>query len=182
MSSPYSPHINLFLLIGLFYDDASPVGRFSQVAGEKLLPAERELLDHNAHMTVTLEHFHDCPVDVRVLEDRVEGDLYLRKILLTRQSDDRVVQYGIVRLNMAVLSEEVEAEIRKKQTPLGRILIRRNVLRKVDLDRLFRIECGPDLCEAFSLPPGSMVAGRTALIHCNGEPAIELLEIVNAQR
>ena len=69
------------------------------------------------------------------------------------------------------------------------MLIDHNVLREVQFDALWRVQPGPDLCRLFGLsaqPAGKntepqTVYGRTALIYCNGEPAIELLEIVTPQ-
>ena len=52
------------------------------------------------------------------------------------------------------------------------------ILREVELFDLFRIACGPTLSELLEVPQGTLTYGRTALIHCNQEPAIELLEIV----
>ena len=37
---------------------------------------------------------------------------------------------------------------------------------------------GEDLAAIFGVTPGSVTYGRTALIYCNGKPAVELLEIV----
>jgi chorismate-pyruvate lyase len=89
-----------------------------------------------------------------------------------------VVQFGIPRLNTAYLDEEVRREIESEQKPLGRVLIDHNVLREVQFDALWRVQPGPDLCQMFGLATPQTVYGRTALIYCNGEPAIELLEIV----
>ena len=58
------------------------------------------------------------------------------------------------------------------------MLIERQILREVELFDLFRIACGPTLAELLEVPHGTLTYGRTALIHCNQEPAIELLEIV----
>jgi hypothetical protein len=55
---------------------------------------DRMLLAHEHHMTVTVEKFHRCLVDVRVLATNLTEKLYARKILLTRQSDSRIVQFG----------------------------------------------------------------------------------------
>jgi chorismate-pyruvate lyase len=129
-------------------------------------------------MTVTVERFHDCPVNVKVLESTTQGDHYSRKIILTRQSDDVVVMFGIVRLDMSVLSPEVRAEIEAKETPLGRILIKHDVWRVVKLLNLFKIEAGDDLIASMKRSSDDVFFGRTALIYCDGSPAIELLEVV----
>ena len=129
-------------------------------------------------MTVTVEFHHGSPVDVKVLEYVHTEDRYSRKILLTRKSDGGVVQFGIVRLNLGVLDEQVRKEIESREIPLGRVLITHNVLRKVKLLNLYKVQSGPALAEAFGFDAETICYGRTALIYCDGSPAIELLEIV----
>lgn len=129
-------------------------------------------------MTVTVENFHRCLVDVEVLDTRTEGEAYLRQILLRRQTDRAVVQYGLVRLDLSQLSPVVRDEILSRQTPLGRVLIQHNVLRTIHLSQLWRVNCGPDLAKQFGCEPGTITYGRTAAILTAGKPTIELLEIV----
>jgi chorismate-pyruvate lyase len=166
-------------LVGLFYDDQARLARFEEVSADDLPADARQLLAHDAHMTVTVESYHQCPVRVDVLQTRADGDSYWREILLRRECDGRIVQYGIVRLDFKYVSREVRQEIESKGTPLGRVLIEHDVLRKVELHSLWRLAPGPRLTELFQTPPGTPVYGRTALIYCNGEPAVELLEIVS---
>ena len=164
--------------MGLFYAAPQSLGGFREVAAAAMPQPYRELLAHNHHMTVTVERHHGSLVDVRVLERRPTPRHYARKILLTRQSDGRVVQFGIVRLDLSVLDEGVRQEIESGIDPLGRILIRHSVLREVELFKLFEVSPGPDLCHLLNMTPEQRTYGRTALIHCNGQPAVELLEIV----
>ena len=173
-----SADVELDLLIQLFYDDPDRLGRFQEVNPDDVPDPSRQLLVHNKHMTVTVEKYHSSPVDVDVLQTRRDGDHYSRKIVLTSQSDGQAVMFGIVRLDSAVLSPDVRDEIEAQRTPLGRILIDHNVLRVVKLLNLFRIDPGEDLATALQLETGSTCFGRTALIFCDGAPAIELLEIV----
>lgn len=129
-------------------------------------------------MTVTVEDRHRCAVDVEVLEVQQDARHYSRKILLRRQSDRRVVQFGIVRLALEALEEAPRQEIIKQQTPLGRVLIEHGVMRAVQLLGLWEVACGEELARYFGVQPGHVTYGRTALIYCNSEPAVELLEIV----
>jgi chorismate-pyruvate lyase len=180
MSSSSYPLIpDLQTLTGLFYPSRESLGEFSEVAVEGVPEPYRRLLAHNDHMTVAVEEFHHGPVDVRVLQRRVTTTHYAREILLSRQEDDQVVQYGIMRVCFAYLPPEVQGKIRGEQTPLGRILIEHNVLRRVQLFSLRRVELGPELSRLFDRPQGATTYGRTALIDCNQVPAIELLEIVS---
>ena len=132
-------------LVALFYDAPERLGEFVEVQAAKMPPVYQRLLAHNHHMTVTVERHHGSLVDVRVLERQPAPPHYARKILLARQSDGRVVQFGIVRLDLSCLEEDVRREIEGGLDPLGRILIRHNVLREVELFKLFEVAPGPDL-------------------------------------
>jgi len=174
---PHAPP-DLELLTALFYERPRELGEFASVTSADMPDDYRQLLDHHAHMTVTVERFHDSPVDVEVLAKRVEADHYARKILLRRQSDGRVVQFGIVRINLEYLDDEVRDEILGEATPLGRILIQHDVMRRVQLCALWKVAPGTDLQKLLEMEARAPTYGRTALIECNGVPAIELLEIV----
>lgn len=165
-------------LAGLFYARPEELGRFEAVAEAELPQIYRELLDHANHMTVTVERFHGGPVDVDVLRWRLDGNLYSRKILLRRQSDRRVVQFGIVRLNFDCVSAQVRARIESRAAPLGRILIEHGMLLEIRLLGLWRVLPGKELRDDFAMGPAAATYGRTAMIDFDGRPAVELLEIV----
>lgn len=165
-------------LANLFYLSLDELGQFVEVSEEEMPATPRSLLWHDEHMTVTVEQFHGESVDVRVLNTHVTPSHYSRRILLSRKSDQGVVQFGIVRLNTQSLGAEVREEILQQAAPLGRILIQHNVLRHVRPLSLWRVVPGPDLCELFQLSEPTICYGRTALIYCNGLPAVELLEII----
>lgn len=181
MAEATPPAVELDEIIAIFYHDASRLGQFAHCRSEDLPAAYQAMLDHEEHMTVTVERRHASPVDVQVLESRLTDSHYMRKILLRRQSDGRVVQYGIVRLALSALQPVVRDEIMAQQIPLGRVLILHNVLRQVQLNALWRVTCGTELGELLDVPVGQVTYGRTALIYCDGEPAVELLEIVTPE-
>lgn len=168
---------DLDTLIRLFYDDPTRLGLFREVATEDTPQPFRKLLAHDQHMTVTVESFHGCPVNVDVLKTDRDQDHYFRKILLRRSSDNGVVQFGIVRLDLSYLSDDVISEILSEKIPLGRVLIQHDVMREVQRSELWQCRCGPDLQDYLG-GQWPTVYGRTALIYCNGEPVVELLEIV----
>lgn len=139
------------------------------------------LLVHEHHMTVTVERHHGSLVDVAILDRRHIGETYARKILLRLQSTGRIVQFGIVRIHLQYCDDEVRREIIAGKTPLGRILIEHDVLRRIEPTAYLRIVPGPAMMRWFGLDRPAPTYGRLALIHCNGQPAIELLEIVAPQ-
>lgn len=166
-------------LARLFYPSLATLGDFTLVTSGDMPDYARRLLAHQEHMTVTVEAFHGSLVDVRVLENFTRDDHYARKILLSRQSDGVVVQFGLVRLDLRTIAPDVRAEIESRSKPLGRILIEHNVLRQVELLALWRIRPGEELRKLLALSPEqTTIYGRSALIYCNGEPAVDLLEVV----
>lgn len=165
-------------LVSIFYPDASQLGYFKQVESDRIPEVYRSLLNHTKHMTVTVEAHHADQVDVEVIQSNVVGNHYRREILLKTHSTQKVVQYGIVRLDTRFLSEEPKREILAQKKPLGRVLIEHNVLREIQLFDLLEVQCGPVLAKYFGLSTGAITYGRTALLYCDNDPAIELLEIV----
>lgn len=171
--------VELGSLVKLFFDEPSQLGKFEAVEASQIPSPSLELLAHNHHMTVTLEKHHESSVLVHVLGYETETGYYSRKSLLSRESDGKVVQYGIVRLHLDALATDVRREIESREIPLGRVLINHNVLREVKLLGLFRISCGAELAREFGCQIGDVCFGRTAIIYCDGAPAVELLEIVS---
>jgi hypothetical protein len=88
------------------------------------------------------------------------------------------VQFGIVRVNLVHVSRLVREEIVAGQTPFGRILINHNVLRRIEPTAFLRIHPGAAMMGWFGLREPCPVYGRLAYIHCDGRPAVELLEVV----
>jgi hypothetical protein len=172
-----NPFAELNALVELFPEEQPLIANAEHVTGPLMPEAYRTMLAHDHHMTVTMEEYHRSPVDVHVLAAREVDGLYCRKILLTKQGTDIVVQFGIIRFDFAFVTPEVKAEIIARKTPLGRVLIRHNVLRHIDLGALLKIEAGPGLAKHLQMEPGTTTYGRLATIFCNGRPAVDLLEI-----
>ena len=172
------PKIELTDLLQLFYDDPGHFGQLRAVDSNQVPPEYRRLLAHNEHMTVAMEAHHESLVDVEILDSRQETEGYARKILLRRQRDAAVVQFGILRVRFELLEDAVREEILGGQRPLGRILVRHNVMRTVRLQTLWHVHPGADLASLFGTPPEVCTYGRTATIELYGKNAVEVLEIV----
>jgi hypothetical protein len=141
----------------------------------------QQLLVNEDHMTLTVEAHHHDLVDVQILEYRVAGDSYARKILLSLQKSGRIVMFGLMRVDFQYCSEAVRREIIAGQTPLGRVLIEHNVLRRVEPTAFVRVVPAAAMMTWFGLDRPRPTYGRFALIHCDEQPAVELLEIVTPE-
>lgn len=152
---------------------------YEMVRGDDVPEPYRGLLVHEHHMTVTVEAYHGSRVDVRVLERRRDGSHYARKILLTLQSTGRVVQFGIARVNLDRTSPEVREAILAARTPLGRILIEHDVLRRIEPLAFLKIRPTAEQLAWFGEGvEAEALYGRLAIHRLDGKPAIEVLEIV----
>ena len=154
---------------------------FEVVPGEQVPQPYRDLLVHDQHMTVTLERFHHRPVELHVLARHVVGGEYARMILLALEGTGEIVEFGIFRMDLTCCSEEVQDEIVAGKTPLGRILIEHDVLRRIDPTAFLKIRPNAALKQWFGMSQDQPVYGRLASIFCNNVLAIELLEVVQPE-
>jgi hypothetical protein len=81
-------------------------------------------------------------------------------------------------LAFAFLPDVVREEIEQARIPMGRVLIRHNVLRTVRVTGLWRLNPGPRLVRIFGIKQPVATYGRSALIFCMGDPAVEVLEVM----
>jgi hypothetical protein len=72
----------------------------------------------------------------------------------------------------------VREEIEQARIPMGRVLIEHKVLRTVRVTGLWRLNPGPQLLRRFRQSQPVATYGRTALIFCMGDPAVEVLEVM----
>ena len=103
--------VSLDSLVAIFYAEPSQLARFKKIAAGALSDVYGQLLNHTSHMTVTVESFYNDRVDVSVLRSQTNQDHYCREILLSTQSTGKVVQYGIVRLKLDLITEPARSEI-----------------------------------------------------------------------
>jgi chorismate-pyruvate lyase len=181
--SRQSTDTDLFLpsaarLATLFYGALDELGKFEPVSVDRLPPNYRALLAHQDHMTVALEAYHNSLVNVQPLDEWRDEASYARCSLLSRQSDGRIVQFGIMRIWLADLPAAAQQEIVGRNTPLGRVLIRHNVLREVELITLWQVEPGAVLRRLLPLDSNAPIYGRSAQILVAERPTVQLLEIV----
>ncbi len=135
------------------------------------------MLDHDGHMTATVEARHGVPVGVRVLQRRHDGASYAREILLVRP-DEAVVQYAVVRLDLACCPPAARAEILAEHTPLGHILQRLPGALRIEPVAFVRARLSASLATHFGVPVGHEAYGRLVRIHLGADCLIEGLELL----
>jgi len=140
---------------------------------------QKDLLVHELHMTVVLERFWKKPVVLEVLRSATSDTTYRREILLRAGTGGPVIEYGLVRMRRDAFSTGAWGEIQTESAPLGEIMIRHDVLRRIEPLRYVRFDLLPNRRPAAGFDASVRRAfGRVGIIHCNGLEAIELLEVV----
>src|SRR5688500_11844528 len=139
------------------------------------------LLVHHEHMTEVLQRHHGRRMDVHVLDENLDGDIYTRKGSLTPAgASEPVVEWGIARLDLRCMPDAVREEILAKRTPLGEILIRQNVHGRIKPRWFLRVPGRGPLLGFFGDASAAPMYGRIGTIYCDEKSAIDLLEIVTA--
>ena len=136
------------------------------------------LLVHPNHMTVTVERFFRDRVEVLVHEVNRNNGEYARNIRLALSGSGRIVQLGVVMIDLNVLTPAVRDAILAERTPLGRVLIEHGVLTDIEPVQYLKVEPSRELCKEFNCTYPATTYGRIGVISADGHPAVEVLEIV----
>ncbi len=175
----HPPDLTLTALWNLLPEDnLGPPPHGSAVQGESLPGPHRRLLIHKRHMTVALREYHDADVDLHVLARRHDGDLYVRRLVLTVNGTDLPALFGIMRIHLDNAPPAAREEILAERTPLGEILIGHGVLRRIEPIKFLEITPTAPLARLLRVSTLRPLYGRLAQIHCGGERAVDLLEVV----
>lgn len=164
------------LMLAFFGDSEVPLAQ-AMAAAELPEPARR-LLAHSGHMTEVLTRHHGGALTVKPYRIRREGEVYGRRLDLFADGVDGPVMTGIMIFNLALVAAGVRDEILRAQTPLGEILIRHRILRRVSPDAFLRFAAADPLVARFGTAAPRPAYGRLATIDCDQRPAVDLLEIV----
>lgn len=177
-SKQYSAHVHaLHDLCGDLVDYRMLHDNLEVIPAAAIPPPARALLEHNHHMTQTLERFYGSPVTLRVIRSRRTGDRYRRMIFL-EASERRIVEIGIASLLLSALDFKVQREVIEQSAPLGSVLTANRVMTDVRPQWFLRVIDSTSLVKQFGLAPLGELFGRIGVILCEGRPALELLEIV----
>ena len=112
---------------------AYPLDDFYAQAGRALPPIEtvsgddvpepyRSLLVHQDDMTQTLEKFHGERIHLAVLSSQQRDDAYFREVVLLLDKSDKAVEFGAIKMNLALFPAGARREILEEQRPLGTLL------------------------------------------------------------
>jgi len=151
------------------------------MAGNTMPEPFRSLLDHEHHMTVTMEKHFAESVRVKVLSESIQGSNYSRILNLVGEKTGRIILFGAMRIRLDFLPHAAQQEILARKEPLGRILIRHEILRKLELVSLLAIDPFQGRLHWFERFDKNTYFGRLAKIHVGNQVAVEVFEVVSPE-
>lgn len=173
------PSKELRLLLAFFGDANLP--RCEQCEAPAVPEPFRSLLVHEEHMTVKLESHYNTKVRVHPYLVHQQGEIYGRKLDLIAESTGLMVMTGLMLFNFSFCNDHVRRLIVEQKTPLGRILIENNILRRISAHRFLKFASNEPMVERFGVSTPKPAYGRLATILCDEMPAVDLLEIVRPE-
>jgi len=168
-------------LLNEFYSQRPAPPRIEAVlvAPEQMPQPQRRLLVHDRDMTSTLEEHHGEPVALRVLERRVDDDIYARHIVLHTAQTHRPVEYGALRVHLPLVDEPVRTALLQARQPLGAILKAHGGAYRGCPGAFFRILSNDLINDSLQLGRSQWLYGRcNCLADREGRSIAEVIEIL----
>jgi hypothetical protein len=148
------------------------------VAPEQIPQPYRSLLVHQRDMTLTLEEHFGGRVALRPLSTFVSGAWYYRRVLLAQEYSGRPVEMGAIRMKLAALPRKVQAEIRRNQVPLGRILRDGGVDFTSVPREFFAVAPNPEMMGVFWMREPRTLYGRRTEVLLDGRAIGDIVEVL----
>ncbi len=170
--SPLHPLDLAYTRAGLEPPAATPI------APEKIPQPYRSLLVHQRDMTLTLEAHFGGRVVLRPLSTFISGPWYYRRVLLAQEYSGRPVEMGAIRMKLAALPRKVQAEIRRNQVPLGRILRDGGVDFTSVPREFFAVEPNPEMMGVFWMREPRTLYGRRTEVLLDDRVIGDIVEVL----
>lgn len=163
-----------------FYAEAGqPLPALAEVDGEAVPEPYRSLLVHENDMTPTLEKFHRSRVHLDVLGKRRKDDAYFREVILRLDCNQDPVEFGAIRINLALFTPEARECILEEHLPLGHIMREHKIAHTSRPRAYLRLASDKLISKVLELDGAQMLYGRrNTLYDPQDNPLAEIVEIL----
>ncbi len=164
-----------------FYAQArKPLPEIASIPGEIVPEPYKSLLVHTNDMTPTLESFYRHPVHLEVLRSQQRDDLYFREVVLHLDGSDAPVEFGAIKINLALFPAAARREILEEKTPLGHILRHHQIAHTCRPRAFLRVTPDDLIGPALKLSGGGPLFGRrNSLADPSHRSLAEVVEILS---
>src|SRR5256885_1862299 len=112
----------VYPLDALYARAGLPLPRIQKISAEEMPEPYRALLAHSNDMTPTLEKFHRVTIHVKILHREQRDDAYFRQVTLMLDDTDKAVEFGAIKVSLALFPPKARQLILDEHLPLGSIL------------------------------------------------------------
>ena len=151
-----------------------------QLSGDAVPEPQRTLLVHQHDMTPTLEKFHGDRVHLQVISRQTRGDFYFREVVLLLDGSNGAVEFGAIKINLALFPPVARRHILEEKQPLGTILGQDHIVHSSRPKAYLKIQPDAFIREALQLGGGKMTlyGRRNTLFDNQQRPLAEIVEIL----
>src|SRR5439155_10464012 len=138
--------------------------KLERIAGDQVPEPYRALLVHENDMTPTLEKFHGADIHLRILGRDQRADFYFREVVLLLGGSDKPVEFGAIKISLALFPPRGRQLILEERLPLGTILRICEIEHTTVAKAFFAIEPDEFIVRALNLQAPARLYGRRANI------------------
>ena len=137
----------------------------------------QQLLCHDRDMTSTLGEFHQGEVSLKVIQEYLVADLYLREVILF--VGEKPVEYGLIEIHLQQFPDDLRERIVSKGEPLGNILNTSELPYRSEPSSFLSIQDGDFTPDFFPETGGKNLFGRyNTLLNPEDRILARILEIL----
>ena len=149
------------------------------VEGDDVPEPYKSLLVHQDDMTPTLEKFHGERIHLSVLSRQQRDDFYFREVVLLLDKSDKPVEFGAIKINLALFPPPARKEILDERRPLGTLLADYSITHTSRPKAFLRVQSDDFINSALKLDKSQWLYGRrNTLWDPHQRPLAEILEIL----
>lgn len=150
-----------------------------EVDAADLPEPSRTLLAHSNDMTPTLSAYHARLIHLRVLSRAQRDNFYFREVVLVADGTEKPVEFGAIRINLALFTAALRRFILDERVPLGHLLGVHAITHSSRPQAFFRLMADALMIEALQLPgPRVLYGRRNTLLNASFRPLAEVVEIL----
>jgi len=156
----------------------------AQVSGDAMPEPYRQLLVHQDDMTPTLERFHGDRVHLKVISRQTRADFYFREVVLFTEKTKVAVEFGAIKINLALFPPPARRYILEEKEPLGTILSQYHIGHTSRPKAYLRLQPDAFIGECLQLKGGKLTlyGRRNTLFDPQHRPLAEIVEILPPAR
>ena len=149
------------------------------MAGDAVPEPYKSLLVHQDDMTPTLEKFHGERIHLAVLSRQQRDDFYFREVVLLLDKSDKPVEFGAIKINLALFPPAARKEILDERRPLGTLLADYAITHASRPKAFLRVQSDDFINAALKLSQSQWLYGRrNTLWDPQQRPLAEIVEIL----